>query len=258
MKSPAFSANLPAIEVNGLTVDLAGHRILTDVSFTVPQGAIAACIGPNGSGKTTLLRAILGLVPASAGEARILGSRLEHVRTVVGYVPQRFDFDRTFPMTVREFMALALHDHAPSATILAKIEEVGLAEAVLERQLGQLSGGQLQRVLIAQAIINDPLILFMDEPSAGVDIAGEATFYDLLRHLNRKHHTTVIMVSHDVAVLSELVDQVICISGRLLCSGAPQAVLSDKTIAEVFGSGAAGYLHRHRHNEDHDHTDHLA
>jgi ABC-type Mn2+/Zn2+ transport system ATPase subunit len=245
MPSPNTSAEFPAVQVEGLTVDLNGHRILEDVSFEVPQGSIVAVIGPNGSGKTTLLRAILGLTPISSGNVRLMGGPLEHARKTIGYVPQRFYFDRDFPVTVKEFLDLARHRHAPPEAVEAKLEEVGLAQEVGGQKLGQLSGGQLQRVLIAQGIMNDPTILFLDEPSTGVDIVGEAAFYGLIKHLNERHHTTILMVTHDVAVTSTLVHQVICINRRLMCSGPPQTALSEKTLADVFGSHATTYNHLH-------------
>lgn len=252
--SPTISADAPAIAVRHLSVELGGHRILEDITFDVAQGQIAAIIGPNGSGKTTLVRAILGLAPTAGGTVALFGSPLDHVRRVIGYVPQRFDFDRDFPITVGEFLDLARHPHNPPAAIIAKLEEVGLSEKIAGQRLGSLSGGQLQRVLIAQAIINDPTILFLDEPSTGVDMVGEAAFYGLIKHLNERHHTTVLMVTHDIAVTSTLVHQVICVNHRLMCLGAPSVALSEKTLADVFGSHAAAYDHEHLHAHSGEHA----
>jgi ABC-type Mn2+/Zn2+ transport system ATPase subunit len=251
--SPPANADIPAIDVSHLNVELGGHRILEDISFHVPQGEIAAVIGPNGSGKTTLVRAILGLAPIASGSVALFGSPLAHVRRTVGYVPQRFDFDRDFPITVREFLDLARHEHNPPEAITAKLEEVGLSEKVAAQRLGSLSGGQLQRVLIAQAIMNDPMLLFLDEPSTGVDMVGEAAFYGLIKHLNERHRTTVLMVTHDIAVTSSLVHQVVCVNRRLMCYGAPNVALSEKTLSDVFGSHAAAYDHAHIHSGPHDH-----
>jgi ABC-type Mn2+/Zn2+ transport system ATPase subunit len=251
--SPIISTDAPAIAVSHLNVEFGGHPILEDITFDVPQGSITAVIGPNGSGKTTLVRAILGLVPLKAGTVRLYGSPLEHVRHAVGYVPQRFDFDRDFPITVGEFLDLARHDHNPPEAVIGKLEEVGLSEKLTTQRLGSLSGGQLQRVLIAQAIMNDPIILFLDEPSTGVDMVGEAAFYGLIKHLNERHRTTVLMVTHDIAVTSSLVHQVICVNRRLMCYGAPNVALSEKTLADVFGSHAAAYDHAHLHAHPSEH-----
>src|SRR5262249_25095380 len=155
---------------------------------------IAAIIGPNGSGKTTLLRAVLGLRPPDSGEIRLFGKHLHAVRGLIGYVPQRFDFDRDFPLSVGEFMELARHEHCPKSRIPEKLREVGMPKESLHLRIGSLSGGQLQRVLIAQAILNNPAMLFLDEPSSGIDISGEATFYELIEHLNEEHDTTIVLV----------------------------------------------------------------
>lgn len=233
--SKKTSENIPAVSVQGCTVAYGANVVLENISFTVKQRHIAAIIGPNGSGKTTLMRAILGLMPLERGEIRVFGKHLHAVRSLIGYVPQRFDFDRLFPITVREFMDLARHPHCPAARIPEKIGEVGLEPGALDLRLGSMSGGQLQRVLIAQAILNNPQILFLDEPSAGIDIAGERTFYEIIEHLNKEHGTTVMLVSHDIAMVSGLVDNVICVNKKLLCYGPPHEALTAMKITELFG-----------------------
>jgi len=252
---------IPAIEVEYLTVAYEDAVVLDAVNFTVEQGTIAAIIGPNGSGKTTLMRTILGLVRPNYGEVRIFGKHLHSMRSAIGYVPQHFAFDHDFPITVNEFMDLARHPHCPRERIEEKIKEVGLTPAILDRHLGSLSGGQLQRVLIAQAILNNPTLLFLDEPATGIDIIGEAAFYDIIEHLNKEHDTTVLLVSHDIAVVSSLVDKVICVNKKLLCSGPPATALTQKTLADVFGHHASVYVHDdhderhhgHAHRGGHDH-----
>jgi ABC-type Mn2+/Zn2+ transport system ATPase subunit len=253
--SKKTSNNVPAISVEHVTVSYGSLAVIDDVSFEIEQGSIAAVIGPNGSGKTTLLRAILGLTPTQSGDIMIMGKHLHTMRQVIGYVPQRFDFDRNFPITVREFMDLArrLHcqRHVPPPRIAEKIKEVGLPRDVLDKHLGELSGGQLQRVLVAQGIINDPAILFLDEPSSGVDITGEATIYSIIEHLNREHNTTVVMVSHDIGMISHVVDTVICINRKMLCFGPPKTALTAHRIEEVFGGHSSPYDH-HQHGRGHD------
>jgi zinc/manganese transport system ATP-binding protein len=250
-------SNLPAISVKNLTVEFGPVRTVDDISFEIPQGAVAAMIGPNGSGKTTVIKAMLGLIPKSSGQVRMFGHHLHVARELIGYVPQRFNFDRDFPMTVYEFMDLArrLHcgRHFPTSSIAQKIREVGLPEKILEANLGALSGGQLQRVLIAQAIINDPLILILDEPAANIDIAGEANLYEILEHLNRRHNTTVVMVTHEIAMISHLVDTVICINHRMVCYGPPTSALTEGKIIELFGEKAGLFEHDHGPEGGHDH-----
>ena len=261
--SRTTSDPVPAISVRDLTVAYGSNVVLDGVSFDIGQGQVAAIIGPNGSGKTTVMKAVLGLVPAAAGEIRVFGKHFHAVRNMVGYVPQRFDFDRSFPITVREFMDLARHEHSPRSRIKEMIAEVGLPEATLEARLGSLSGGQLQRVLIAQAVLNNPRILMLDEPSSGIDIAGEETFYGIIQHLNTEHDTTVLLVSHDIAMVSSLVDSVICVNRKLLCYGPPKTALTERKLGELFGPRVDLYEHpghgQHHHGDhgpDHEHSGH--
>ncbi|MFA6131535.1 MAG: metal ABC transporter ATP-binding protein [Patescibacteria group bacterium] len=247
-RSKKTNEPIPAIFVENLNVKYGDNVVVDDISFSVGQGTVAAIVGPNGSGKTTLMKAILGLAPFR-GEALVLGQHFHEVRGRVGYVPQRFTFDRDFPITVEEFLHLALGTKCLPSRILTVIKEVGLTPLVLHKRLGTLSGGQLQRILIAQAILNDPAILFLDEPSTGIDVAGETAIHDVIEHLNKEHHTTILMVSHDIAMISCLVDQVLCLNKKLLCSGPPKKALTQKSLGELFGPHHSLYEHHQHHHE---------
>lgn len=232
-----------AISVSKLLVEYDGTPIVDNVSFEIPAGLITAIIGPNGSGKTTLLKSLLELIDQKEGEVKFFGKELKHVREHIGYVPQRFIFDVQFPITVEEFLLLALHEHTPHEHIHEKLEEVGLDEKVGRQILGQLSGGQLQRVLIARAVLNNPDLLLLDEPYAGIDVVGESTFYEILKHLKELHHTTIVMVSHEVDILSTFVDEVLCFNRKLVCQGPPLDMFKGDTMARLFGKEAAFYKH---------------
>jgi zinc transport system ATP-binding protein len=244
MHKPSRKTTDHAVVVEHLNVSYDGTSVLEDISLSIEAGTIAALIGPNGSGKTTLLKAMLDLIKIDGGEIFFFGEPLHNNRHRVGYVPQRFQFQKDFPITVREFMELAANDAHNGTHIRGKLKEAGLKTSIEHRRLGTLSGGQLQRVLMAQAILNDPSVLFLDEPSTGIDIVGEAEFYAILHHLKTKHSTTVILVSHDVGMVGEMVDQVICVNKRLLCTGPPQSTLNDKQLAELYGSDVSEYHHR--------------
>jgi ABC-type Mn2+/Zn2+ transport system ATPase subunit len=252
-----------AVAVSHLTVRLGETNVVDDVSFEVARGAVAAIIGPNGAGKTTLLKAILGLIPAASGTAAIFGLKIDEVRARVAYVPQRFDFDRSFPLTVTEFMALRCPNCSVKEAEKA-LKEVGLMPAILDKRLGDLSGGQLQRALIAQAIIHEPQVLFLDEPASGIDIVGEAAFYGVLEHLKQEHGTTIMLVSHDLSVLANFVDVVICLNHDLVCYGPPSEAITHSTLNKLFGSRAHLFdhltvEHRQHHpaeNEHHGHDTH--
>lgn len=243
--SPTTSNAPIAVEARDLRVAFEGHVILDGISFAIPAGTMAAIIGPNGSGKTTLVKTLLGLVKPTAGKSLFFGQHLHESRGEIGYVPQRFPFEKTFPMTVAEFLNLNKHRHTPKHAGIEAIKEVGLTPLILEKRLGDLSGGQLQRVLIASAILNHPSILFLDEPATGIDVVGEEALYDVLSHLNKEHRTTILMVSHDIAMVSQLVDTVICINKKLLCVGPPESTLTNKQLSHLYGDTAHPFAHHH-------------
>jgi len=246
-RSKTTNENSSAIFAENVSILYGEHRVVEDVSFAIEQGEIAAILGPNGSGKTTLMKAILGLIPYR-GEITILGQHFHDVRNRVGYVPQRFTFDRDFPITVEEFLRLAKREQCSNSRVTTVIKEVGLTPLVLSKRLGNLSGGQLQRVLIAQAILNDPAVLFLDEPATGIDVVGETAVHDVIEHLNKEHGTTILMVSHDINMISTLVDKVLCLNKKLLCAGSPKKALTQKSLSELFGVHHSLYEH-HQHHE---------
>ncbi|MBU1038726.1 metal ABC transporter ATP-binding protein [Patescibacteria group bacterium] len=230
-----------AINISNLTVILGNQKILDNISFTVTAGAVVAIIGPNGSGKTTLLKAFLGLVPYT-GEIKLFGQSPRDFLGQVGYVPQRFSFDRTFPLTVEEFLKFSSPTGKPSRLKHA-LKEVEMLKYG-GKMLGVLSGGQLQRVLIARALLNDPKILFLDEPTAGVDVEGEKDFYQLLAHQNKEHGVTIVMVSHELSMVYAQASQVVCLDKHLICSGVPKQAITPEVLKKLYG----GEINLAKHN----------
>ena len=235
----------PAIAVSGISVRFGAQYALENVSLKIPSGSFSAIIGPNGSGKSTLIKVITGLMKPHAGQVRILGRHLHDVRHAIGYVPQKFDFDRNFPITVKEFLNLAAHKHLLKGQIENNIEDVGLSDQILDQALGTLSGGQLQRVLIAQALLKQPSILILDEPASGIDITGEEQLMSLFGRLVDEHGTTIVLVSHDISSVAKNVDQVICLNKKLICAGSPSKTLSKKQLKQLFGEHKELYHHHH-------------
>ena len=218
--------------------------VLQDVSFTIPKGSISAIIGPNGSGKTTLLKVLLGLLSPQQGKVWVLGKTPQQARGEVAYVPQRFTFDKSFPITALEFLQLS-HPHCSKEKIEQYLSHLNIAET-LHMKLGSLSGGQLQRVLIERSMLGDPKVLFLDEPGAGIDIAGAQTFYQLVLHLHREHGSTVVMVSHELDVVANYADLVLCLNRKLVCQGRPEQVLTPDTLKQLYGKEAVLYHHKHQ------------
>jgi ABC-type Mn2+/Zn2+ transport system ATPase subunit len=244
------------LEIRDLTVKLGGLLILEGVSLSVEKGEVAALVGPNGAGKTTLLKAILGLVPLTSGSISLAGEPAGPQRRgplPVGYVPQRLDFDRGFPITVAEFVGLRLPGRPASflsrrgplrQQVMEALERVGAAR-LAPRPLGKLSGGELQRVLIAYALLGRPEMLLLDEPISGLDVAGEETFYQLVDEIRLSEPLTVLMVSHDLHVVYRRAQKVFCLNRRLLCSGSPTEVLTEEVLRQAYGSMVSFYEHDH-------------
>ncbi len=220
-------------------------EVLHDISLKVDPGEIVTIVGPNGSGKSTLLRALLGIVPVAAGEvARKPGLR-------IGYVPQRLQIDRSLPMTARRFLSLPQRQRPEAVT--AALHRVGVPEAA-DRMLTDLSGGQLQRVLLARALLTEPEILVLDEPTQGLDQPGEAGFYRLIEEARKETGAAVLMVSHDLHVVMAASDRVICLNGHICCEGTPHVVSNAPEYRALFGLGTHGALALYQHVHDHDHT----
>ncbi len=246
LPSPKINKTEPILSVQNLKVNFGTQTVLADVSFEIQQGEIAAIIGPNGSGKTTLIRAMFGLIPLSHGTVLFETKPISRARTKIGYVPQRFRFDPNFPINVKEYLELNRVGQSLFA-LEAKLEEVGLPSSVLKKKLGSLSGGQLQRVLIAQATIHHPTLLVLDEPSTGIDMVGEKQFYRLIQAQRARHGTTILLVSHDIAVIANVVDQVICVNKRLVCFGPPKKALTQQTLSELYGHDEQTLYSHHHH-----------
>jgi len=233
------------IAADRLCVRFGGAEVLHDISLSVAPGEIVTIIGPNGSGKSTLLRALLGILPPAEG--RVL--RAPGLR--IGYVPQRLHIDRTMPMTALGFLSLPVRqprNRAQAALIRAGVPEVA------DRQMTDLSGGQLQRVLLARALLTDPALLILDEPPPGLDQPGEAAFYRLIEEVRRDTGAAVLMVSHDLHVVMSASDRVICLNGHICCEGTPRVVSNAPEYRALFGLGTQGALALYQHDHDHDHT----
>ncbi|MFD1797707.1 metal ABC transporter ATP-binding protein [Paracoccus aurantiacus] len=247
MADKASLANrAPLIEARGLTVHLPGaeRAILQGVNLAIRPAEIVTVVGPNGSGKSTLVRSILGHVTAQSGEVeRRAGLR-------IGYVPQRVHVDDRIPMTVRRF--LSLPRSVSDADAAAALARVG-AEGLQSRQIARLSGGQFQRVLLARALLNDPQLLVLDEPTQGLDQPGIVAFYRLIEDIRRETGVAVLMVSHDLLVVMRASDHVICLNGHVCCHGTPQAVSAAPEYQALFGADSAETLALYRHDHDHAH-----
>lgn len=250
----------PAVETRDLRVSFARHQVLAGIDLRIEKGKVVALIGPNGSGKTTLLRCLLGLKQPDRGQVRLFGRHPDReVLSRVGYVPQKLHLDPSLVLSVREFLALRSrttrhwfwHGRATvDARLHDTLEELG-ANALLDRPINGLSGGQLQRVLIAFSLLNNPDLLVLDEPTAGVDTPGEHTFYELITELHRRHGFTVILVSHDLSMVYRHADWVYALNRQICCEGPPETVMNAESLKEAYGIQVSPYQHHHHHGHPH-------
>lgn len=220
------------LKVDNLSVKAANRYLIKGISFEVHAGEIFAVIGPNGAGKSTLIKAILGLIAATDGQVNLHGR--------AGYVPQKFEFDRSIPMTVNDLLGLVANLNQKQAELLLEeVEAIGL----FHQKLGQLSGGEFQRVMIANALAVNPQILFLDEPVTGIDMEGETLFYKLIRKLAKEKNIAIVLVSHDLNIVYQYADTVVCLNQKMMCRGKPEIVLTAENIAETFGGHKGVYKH---------------
>lgn len=238
-----------AVVFEDISVSLGGVDILEQVSAAVPRGGCTAVVGPNGAGKTTLLMTLLGEVPYQGHIHRTC--RVDGGCSRIGYVPQRLMFDRDMPLSVLEFLSMGVQrlplwfgiGHRRRSQVLRLLEAVKAAH-LAGRPLGALSGGELQRVLLALALQQEPDLLVLDEPAAGVDLQGGQIFCEVLESLRRERGFTQLMVSHDLGTVTHHATHVIGLNRRVVAQGPPREVLTNQNLLALFGPHM-GLFHAH-------------
>lgn len=244
------------ITIRNVSFSYGSILVLKDVSFHIQQGDFLALIGPNGSGKTTLVKVILGLLKPSSGEVQIFKKAVEEFTSwqKIGYVPQKAThFDPFFPVSVREVVAMGLLSGGRLLRLTKREEELSIRKALeqvgMEHfkswRIGNLSAGQQQRVFIARAIVSKPQLLFLDEPTTGVDAETQGHFYDMLDNLNKKEGITIVLVTHDIGIVNRHVNKVACINQRLVYHGTHAEFCRSEAFKEMLVGGNHVVSHRH-------------
>jgi zinc transport system ATP-binding protein len=243
------------IRVEGVSFRYNSIPVLEEVTLSIFRGDFVAILGPNGSGKTTLIKLILGLFRPARGKVFLMGKPVDEFNdwSKIGYVPQKAThIDPYFPASVREVVAMAFLSGKSAAgpknrerdrAVAYALEQVGMAE-FLNRPIGSLSGGQQQRVFIARAIVNAPELLFLDEPTAGVDAATQELFYEMLHRLNEDQRITIVLVTHDIGIVNKHVTKVACLNQRLVYHGAHADFCQSEAFRKML---ASGHLVSHTH-----------
>lgn len=234
------------IKAESLSKSFHGQNVVDKVSLSLRPGEIMTVIGPNGSGKTTLIKCLLGLEKADSG----LVTRRKNLR--VGYVPQKLQIQKVLPVTAEWFLQLSQHQ----GELREMTDELGITHC-LRKSIHTLSGGEMQRLLLARALLVQPELMVLDEPAQGVDVTGQAELYALIARISRERGAGVLMVSHDLHLVMSATDHVICLNHHICCEGHPHSVQDDPAFTELFGKRVAHelavYTHHHDHNHDHHH-----
>ncbi len=240
--NPSSSALIKATDI---CVQFNGKQVLHKVSVSIHEGQIVTLIGPNGAGKTTLVRIILGLLKADSGTVW----RTPALR--VGYMPQKLHIEPTMPITVLRFLQLAESNSAER--ISALMSELNINH-LRSHPLAAVSGGELQRILLARALMRKPSLLVLDEPAQGVDVSGQAELYRLISDISAAQNCGILMISHDLHLVMSATDEVICLNHHICCHGKPEQVSNDPAYLDLFGKKAveniAVYTHNHNHVHD--------
>lgn len=232
-----MTSQIPLITIENIQVSLQQHVILQDISLNLHSNQIITLIGPNGAGKTTLVRVVLGLLKPQQGKVQ----RRPNLR--IGYMPQRLQVDVTLPITVERFLQLS----GTKQKIQPTLTEVG-AIKTLKRPLQQISGGEMQRVLLARALLRQPDLLVLDEPIQGVDVSGQYELYELIAAIRQQRGCGILMVSHDLHLVMAATDWVVCLNQHICCSGHPETVTQHPAYLALFGRrhDLAIYTHHHQ------------
>jgi zinc transport system ATP-binding protein len=236
---PMLSESNPILKISDLAISLDGETVIKDISFKLEEGGSLAIIGPNGAGKTVFLRALLGMIPYRG--------KIEWAQNVrIGYVPQKIDADRHLPVNFKNLLtAKADILRLPRAEVDEISKAVDLNPKIMEMPIGHLSGGQFQRALIALALLGNPNVLLLDEPTASIDASGEQQIYELVYRLQEERGMTAILVSHDLSFVYRYATKVLCINRAGLCFGPPEETLTPEILEKLYG-GKMKYVH-HAH-----------
>ena len=234
----------PLVQARGVSLRIGRRSVLDAVDLVVHTGEIVTLVGLNGAGKSTLIHVILGIVEPDSGEV------LQRPGLRIGYVPQHMQRDPVLPMTVARFMTLGAP--VPRTALQRALDEVG-ADPILGHPLAEISGGEMQRVLLARALLREPQLLVLDEPLAGVDVTSQSDLYRLVAEIRDRRGCGVLLVSHDLHLVMAATDTVVCLNRHVCCTGRPQVVLRDPEFISLFGTHLSETLAVYHHAHDHRH-----
>ena len=233
------------IEGQNITVEKETGRILDNVSLRIDEKDFLTIVGPNGAGKTMLLKCLVGVLSPDSGQVT------HKTGLSIGYMPQSMEIDPVLPLSVRRFLSLNLSIKADFLSEIVNETDIAM---LLDRQMHNLSGGEIQRVMLARALTRDPDLLILDEPAQNLDISGQLEFYKLLERIYHNRQKAILMVSHDLHLVMASTKKVVCLYHHVCCSGAPQAITRDPEFISIFGDDLSKMMAVYPHEHDHDHV----
>jgi zinc transport system ATP-binding protein len=246
-----FSENImtrKVVKCKKLSVSYGKRVILNDISFVLSEKEIVTIIGPNGSGKSSLLRVVCGLQQATSGVVEV------EKKLIIGYMPQKLHIDKVLPLTVKRFLCLnGMNEKLQSADKVYNIARKFDIMHLLYNQIHDISGGEMQRVMLARALLLNPDLLVLDEPTQGLDIQGQAEFYSLIEEVRKEYGCAILMVSHDLNMVMASTDRVLCINHHICCEGAPEDINEHPEYIALFGKKNAEKVAVYTHKHDHTH-----
>ncbi len=234
--------NLATLE--NIVLKINGQQIIDKVSLNLRKGEITTLIGPNGGGKTSIARILLGVLQPTSGTIT------KDLKIKIGYMPQKIEIDKTIPMTVDDFLKLSpqkiiFDDHIKSLILRLKLDQI------LNKQIHNLSGGQMQKVLFLRAIINKPNLLVLDEPTQYMDTNGTEEFYQIIDEIRKAQNCAILLISHDLYMVMQKTDFVFCVNRHICCHGSPESINQHPEYLSLFGNRTALAVYQHHHDHKH-------
>ena len=244
---------IDVVQVENLTVTIGARNILDNVTLDIKAGSFTGLVGPNGAGKTTLLKVLLGLIEPDSGSVRLFGHSPGQAHNLIGYVPQSAKAVTDFPVSAKDVVSMGLYGKLGLGKSIGKDDRAAVEESLrlvdatrfAHEKFGSLSGGEKQKIFIARALCAKPKLLLLDEPTTAVDVVAQDNFYAMLKSLIDDFHMTIMLVSHDIGVITSMVDDLICINQKVFCHSAPPDALESGLIGSAYGCEAEILMHGH-------------
>lgn len=235
---------IASLENIGLGIN--GQKIIDKISLQLKKGEITTLIGPNGGGKTSIARILLGILKPSSGKV------IKNPKIKIGYMPQKIEIDKTIPMTAKDFIHLSTHNLEIDDNFKNMVARLNV-EKILNKQIHDLSGGQLQKILFLRALANKPDLLVLDEPTQYMDITATQDFYQIIEEVRKADNCAILLISHDLMTVMQKTDVVFCINNHICCHGSPESVNKHPEYLSLFGDRGNLAVYQHHHDHDHKH-----